>query len=62
MEEAHVAVNAVKAERRPAPGTGNAIAEYFHEMRGKRAVIVISTWGKLCCPSAEAASRSNASA
>ncbi|TMC63860.1 MAG: NCS2 family permease, partial [Chloroflexi bacterium] len=30
MEEAHVAVNAVKAERRPAPGTGNAIAEYFH--------------------------------
>jgi AGZA family xanthine/uracil permease-like MFS transporter len=30
MEEAYVAVNAVKADQRPAPGNGNAIAEYFH--------------------------------
>jgi AGZA family xanthine/uracil permease-like MFS transporter len=30
MEEAYVAVNAVKADRQPAPGNGNAIAEYFH--------------------------------
>jgi AGZA family xanthine/uracil permease-like MFS transporter len=30
MEVAYVAVNAVKADRQPAPGNGNAIAEYFH--------------------------------